>query len=101
MLSMLYMSAEGAVDVASDGHPHGDDLTHQIDATPSLSPSTDTAPDTNLENDHCEHCCHGHLVSITSKLESALLADANDHLTIHVPRVLNYAQAPPTPPPNA
>ena len=99
MLSMLFMSAEGAIDTASDGHPHGDDLAHQVDVPESLA--SNTGPDASLADDHCEHCCHGHLVSISSKLELAPLVGGTDHQSSGIPYVLNYAQAPPTPPPNA
>ena len=40
MFSVLFMSAEGAMDVATDGLPHGDDLMYQIDTTKSSSSDT-------------------------------------------------------------
>jgi len=100
MLSVLFMSAEGAMDVASDGLPHGDDLMHQIDAT--MSSSSDTSSDSDLEGVHCEHCCHGHVISITGHfLACTAHIDATEYQRGEMPHVLNYAQVPPTPPPNA
>ena len=99
LLSVLVMSAEGAMDVATDGLPHGDDPTHQIDATQSSS--SDTNSDTDLEGVHCQHCCHGH-VSITPHfLATTAHNSATEHQTGQTPYVLNYAQAPPVPPPDA
>jgi hypothetical protein len=100
MLSVLVMSAEGATDVATDGVPHGDDLMHQIDATKSCS--SDTSSDTDLEGVHCQHCCHGHVVSITPHfLATTAHTAATEFQPGETPHVPNYAQAPPTPPPNA
>ena len=100
MLSVLVMSAEGAMDVATDGLPHGDDLMHQIDATKSSS--NDTSSNTDLEGVHCQHCCHGHVLSITPHfLATTAHIAATEHQCGETPYVLNYAQAPPIPPPNA
>lgn len=102
MLTVLVMSAEGAMAVAGDGHPFGDDLMHQIDVTKSSS--IDTSSDSDLEGVHCENCCHGHghVVSITPYLAAYTVhIGAIKHQRGETPHVLNYAQAPPTPPPNA
>ena len=101
MLSVLFLSVDGAADVASEGHPHSGDLAHQLDADMSVSADTnsDTGPDQDA--DHCEHCCHGHVVSITVQLFAPTLIGATDHQCFGAPHVVNHAQAPPTPPPNA
>lgn len=101
MLSVLFMSVEGAADVASEGHPHSDDLAHQLDADMPVSPDTNSDTDSDRDADHCEHCCHGHVVSITVQLLAPTLLGVTDHQRRGAPHVVNHAQAPPTPPPNA
>jgi hypothetical protein len=99
MLSVLFMNAEAAVAVASDSHPYDDDLMHQIDATKSSS--NDTSSNLDLENAHCVHCYHGHVVGITPHfLAVTAHLSATENQRGETPHVLNYAQAPPTPPPN-
>ncbi len=101
MLAVLFMSVEGAADVASEGHPHSDNLAHQLDADLPESPDTNSNTDPDRSDDHCEHCCHGHVVSITVQLHTPTLTGATDHQRGGAPHVVNHAQAPPTPPPNA
>ena len=93
MVSVLFMNAEGALDMASDGHPHSDDRSHQVDIN--------SEPGTDQSGNHCEHCCHGHVAFIGIQLASMTLLNASDHQGSDVSQALNHAQAPPTPPPNA
>ena len=93
MVSVLFMNAEGALDMASDGHPHSADLSHQVDTT--------SGTDTDQNGNHREHCCHGHVAFIGIPLASTTLGNASDRQGSDARRLLNHAQAPPTPPPNA
>jgi len=93
ILSVLFMSAEGAFDMMIDGHPHDDNLSQQVD--------TNSNTDTEQDATHCEHCCHGHLVSIGVQHASMALVYVTGHQRRSTPHVLNHDQAPPTPPPNA
>ena len=96
MLSLLSMNVEGAMDIASDLHSNGEELTHLIDTS-----SADSGGDADRENNHCEHCCHAHVVSITSQLlATTTYHDVVDYQAGNAPVVINFAQAPPTPPPN-
>jgi hypothetical protein len=93
MIALLLMSVDGGVDMAQEGHPHGDNQAHQIDATADVSPGAD---------DHCEHCCHGHAPGIAPHLAAIATALAIlDRHSRYTSRVLSHAQAPPKPPPIA
>ena len=102
MFSVLFMSLDGAADIPSVGHPHGDEEVYQRDSQPTTTTAvvTDSTADQNAE--HCEHCCHGHVVSIAEQEASVTppltLPDRKVVPDLHV---RNLAQAPPTPPPNA
>jgi hypothetical protein len=96
LISMLFVSIEGAADMGKSGHVHDEHANFHADPEGSGSDVAD------IDADHCDHCCHGHLAGISPAANSnqcQILTD-NDH-----PRrssfVKNYAQAPPTPPPNA
>jgi len=84
------------MDIASDFHPYDDEQTYQTDA------SGDINVDPDQQSNHCEHCCHAHVVSLASQfLASAAYSGVVDYQPGSTPNVLNHAQAPPTPPPNA
>jgi hypothetical protein len=97
MISVLFMSVDGAADSVIKGHAHGDGATHVADNIES-NPPGDTEPD----SDHCERCCHGHSasISVTVAEVTAPFVTADQH-TGRSGYVRNFAQAPPTPPPNA
>jgi len=98
MLSVLFMSLDGAADITITGHPHGDDPAHQIDTLKSSSAETPADSDLNL--DHCDHCCHGHGANIITQVTSITsVSNAGDQLDGCSRLVDNLAQAPPTPPP--
>ncbi len=102
MISVLFMSLEGAADVVMDGVPHGDDVSHQSEFGHPLEDHDGSVPDTELDGDHCQHCCHGHSSSITSQLFSFVPPmNAGDRRVDTQSDVRNFGQAPPTPPPNA
>ena len=80
------------MDIVGDIHPYGDEQAHQIDAS----------VDSEKQSNHCEHCCHAHVVSVTAQvLASTVYSGVMDYQLGTTPHVLNHAQAPPTPPPNA
>ncbi|HNP65445.1 MAG TPA: hypothetical protein PKH39_16030 [Woeseiaceae bacterium] len=102
MISVLFVSLEATADVVTDGVPHGDDVAHQSEFGHPLEDHDGSVPDTELDGDHCQHCCHGHSSTITSQpaaFIAAMIAGARrvDNLV----DVRNFGQAPPTPPPNA
>jgi hypothetical protein len=100
MISVLFMSVDGAADLASSGHPHGGDSGHFIDEGTAVSKDTTAKSDPDI--DHCEHCCHGHTSSITVSVTILMpTVVANDQRSCRAPHVGGLAQAPPTPPPNA
>ena len=102
IFSVLFLSLEGATDVAIDGVPHGDEGAHLSEFGHPLEEHDGSVPDSQLDGDHCEHCCHGHSSTIVSQLASinAPLI-ASGHRAEKKDRVRNFTQAPPTPPPNA
>ena len=97
MISVLFMSVDGAADVASTGHPHGGDPAHLVDK--HTVSSQDDSSESNLDIDHCEH---GHTSSIAGQVTIVVpTLIARDQQIGRAPHVGNFAQAPPTPPPNA
>ena len=91
--SLLFMGIEGAVDSVGGEHPHGEEYAHVLDSDDSPS------PDSEGNDNHCQHCCHGHTSSISGHL-TAMNCDVTDQrFSIYEPHILNFAQAPPTPPP--
>lgn len=94
------MSVDGAADIGIEGHPHGDGVVHELDS--GQLNSQDQTADSDRDSDHCERCCHGHTASITSQVASVTQSSLDGDLHIQrSPHVRNFAQAPPTPPPNA
>jgi len=100
MISVFFMGMDGAVDVASTGHAHDGDATNLVGEHTAASP--DSAPVSDPVIDHYEHCCHGHMSSITGHVIFPVpTLIAGDQRMGIAPHVRNFAQAPPTPPPNA
>ena len=94
IFSLLFTGVEGAIDSLSGEHPHGDDYTHVLDNDDPLS------IDSGSDSSHCSHCCHGHTGSIAGNI-TILNCDMTDQqFAFYQPHTLNFAQAPPTPPPN-
>ena len=90
------MGIEGAVDSIGGEHPHGNDYAHVLDSDDQHS--SDSNSDT--DNDHCSHCCHGHTSSITGHTPALNCDMTKQQLAFYQPHFLNFSQAPPTPPPN-
>lgn len=102
VLCLLFGSLEGAADVAIDGYPHGTDSGHQTEFGHALDAHEGDLSDSELDGDHCEHCCHAHSVSISAPTVSVMAEYfAFNHKPGRSPHVRNFANAPPTPPPNA
>lgn len=102
MVSVLSVSLEGAADIVVDGYPHGDETSHQEEFGHSLVAHDGEQSDTELDGEHCDHCCHGHSAGVTNSIASLatpfVAADQKAGRSAHVRK---FAQAPPTPPPNA
>ncbi len=99
VLSLLFLSMDGAADRVSVSHPHDDGQARQVDVTKSMSADTGTDVD---PDEHDTHYCHGHVAGISvSFAVAAAPAGVADPRYGVMPYLLTYAQAPPTPPPNA
>lgn len=99
MVSVLFMSVEGAADSVIEGHAHGDGASHSSDTLEpaDLDPASDPEPDA----EHCEQCCHGHTVSVMATgAPSATSFIVSDHAAGARAPAHSFVQAPPTPPPN-
>lgn len=100
MISVLFMSVDGAADIVNDGHPHGDATSHQV--TDLEANGQTQAPDSEGDSDHCERCCHGHSSGIAPQVASIVApVTASDRRVNSAHQVRNLSQAPLTPPPNA
>ena len=98
ILSMLFLSLDGAIDIASQGHPHADaaELAGVDDVAAKLP-----GGDTDTERSHCETCCHGHISSIVVQLPSMPFCAAGAGISPPIAFSFRHSKAPPTPPPNA
>lgn len=102
IFSLLFVSLEGATDVVIDGVPHGDDASHQQEFGHPLDAHDGETSDTELDGEHCNHCCHGHTAGISATVASLSTPYVtSDRPSGNSNHVHNFAQAPPTPPPNA
>lgn len=88
------MGLESTVDSVDGEHPHGGDYAQVLDSNDSVS------QDAEGYDDHCQHCYHGHASSISGYLPVISCDVAGQRFSCYKPHVLNFAQAPPTPPPN-
>lgn len=89
------------MDTAFNGVPHGGEVAHQDEFGHSLDAHDGTSSDTELDGEHCDHCCHAHSASITGASFAAALPMIGDsHIARSASLLRNLAQAPPTPPPN-
>ena len=100
IISVLFLSVDGAADSVIKGHAHAAGSAHQFDNGAGATP--DNTSDTEANGDHCERCCHGHTAGITAQVAAIMTAFATgDNEPGRSPHVRNFAQAPPSPPPNA
>lgn len=102
IFSVLFVGLESAADVVVDGYPHEEITTHQDEFGHQLDAHEDGTPDSELDGEHCNHCCHGHSPGFAAQLTVMTPHYATDeHHTRRSDHVHNLAQAPPTPPPTA
>ena len=95
---MLVLGVEGSADLANDGHPIDENGSHHSEVMHDASPDGNTDPEP--ENEVCEHCCHGHSVSLVVRTVTANIALPHPDLAVAEGRALiAQSQAPPTPPP--
>lgn len=99
IFSVLYMSTEGAFDMAKESHAHGDNTVHHIDAD-GHSP-VKPEPLSDDSGNECGHLCHGHSSSITSDSNTLVMVESNRYDAFSLSLHSSLPQAPPTPPPNA
>lgn len=95
IFSLLFMSIEGVANSMGEEHPHGEEYTHNLDSDDSTSTNVDS------NGNHCQHCCHGHCINILGHLIIMNCDVTDQRFSIYEPYILNFSQAPPTPPPNA
>ncbi len=103
-ISVLFTSVESAADLLIDGGlPHADDVAaHESEFGHSLEDHEDETSSVDLDDEHCKHCCHGHSAGVTGQFTSMTTSFvASEHTVGRSEFVLNFSQAPPTPPPNA
>ncbi len=99
VLSMLFLSVEGAIDRAASGHAHQNDNAAHLSQTDIADID---APWEASDGEHCERCCHGHVPGgLGFRVVASVSPITTVHLTDYSPEVHSLAQAPPTPPPNA
>ena len=96
---MLFMSAEGAWDMAKESHAHRDSMAHQVDVDDQAPPQSNPLP--GGEGNHCDHLCHGHTSSITASFAELVIAASSKYHVFNSSQPSDISQAPPTPPPNA
>ncbi len=103
IVSVLFMGMEGAADMLFDGLPHADEAaSHEDEFGHSLAAHDDETFSGDLSDEHCKHCCHGHSAGVTGEFASISTPFVPSDVDIGCSTpVHNYAQAPPTPPPNA
>ncbi len=102
ILCLLFASMESAMGITLDGLLHGDEVAHQEEFGHSLDAHDGTSSDSDLDGDHCDHCCHAQSASIGSAFAAATPPTiGNDYALGRSRPQRNIGQAPPTPPPNA
>lgn len=103
MISVLFTSVESAAELLVDGLPHAVDVvSHESEFGHSLEAHQDGTSSDELDDEHCKHCCHGHSPGVISQFTSLTTSFvAREHTVGRSAYVRNFAQAPPTPPPNA
>ncbi len=99
MFSVLFLSAEGAWDMAKELHAHRDNLAHQVNVDDQEQAQPD--PLSDGEGSHSDHLCDGHTFSITASFAGLVIAESNKYNVFNTSPRSEISQAPPTPPPNA
>ena len=101
VVALLVLNIEGVSDLSGgswdETSGHGSQHTHEVQAD-ELPISLDTDSDCDSNQDHCSH---GHAASLVGQVASINPDSAYQFHARFVRYLTNYAQAPPTPPPNA
>jgi hypothetical protein len=101
IVALLMLNIEGVSDLSGDlwetANGHGSEHTHEVhgDDIP-VSPDIDSECDGSQD-----HCSHGHSASPVEQLTSVHSDEAYRFHIRTTDNLINHAQAPPTPPPNA
>jgi len=95
IVALLFAGIESAIDSVGEEHAHVQDHSHIVD--------TDDSPSSAQKHsdDQCQHSCHGHSSIPANLLAAQCVVITDPRFSIYAPHVLNFAQAPPTPPPTA
>jgi hypothetical protein len=99
MFSVLFMSAEGAFDMAKESHAHRDNTAHQMEGDGHTPVNPD--PPSDESDNQCGHICHGHTSSIISDSNMLVMVASSRYTSFALSSLPTLLQAPPTPPPNA
>ncbi|ANO49999.1 hypothetical protein BA177_01080 [Woeseia oceani] len=102
LISVLFLSLDSAADRVSDGHPHGgmDDVNGTLALC--LAPTLDDEEHNDIDENHCEHCCHGHASSIAMDAGKNAAPNPAASASRRLSQLnARDGTAPPTPPPNA
>lgn len=79
--------------MAKSGHAHTDHASEHVSEV-TLEIASD------MDANHCDHCCHGHFSGIASPtISSNNTSYTNDHQLARQSDIDNFGHAPPTPPP--
>jgi hypothetical protein len=98
LLSVLFLSAERAIDLVYAGHVHPDGHAVTLDTLDAGSSSQDT--DYEPASNDCGHCLHGHPAGIFEGNPLWGLSPRCDSAETAPAALAGYLRAPPTPPPN-
>lgn len=99
---LILSSLEAAADIIVDSFLHGDNTVHEEEFGHQLDVHDEGSSDSEVDDEHCRHCCHGHGVGLAVLASpSSFVFNTNDKRLYRGPNVPALAQAPPTPPPNA
>jgi len=99
IFSVLYMSAEGAWDMANESHAHRDNTAHDVDVHGHTPVNPD--PLSDGDDNQCSHVCHGHTPGINGSALVLVNLESNNYHSFNSSPHPSLSQAPPTPPPNA
>jgi len=100
ILSMLFMSLDGAADLVIKGQPHDGESGHVLIAYAVISP--DIIPVHDADIGYCAHCYHNHVASIPAQVASITMTlTPGDRFVARSRHLRHLALAPPTPPPTA
>lgn len=97
LLSVLFMSAESAVDLASAEIGHPDDRTVDL----SILAGSDQVPDTDSDpaTGDCGHCMYGHLPGVFDGNPLFAVHPCGGSVPVFTSALIAAFRAPPTPPP--